>query len=183
MLQSRGSFCPQTLIVPTRLAIAIVLSGWIGTLVDRIQKLRLVRICIAAQKLSAATAYACFLALFATRLREHAAVGRDASAPVWALFTAITISGCVLKLSTIGITVAVERDWATCIAQGDDGRLTRLNTILRRIDLLSKLLAPLFVSLLTTAASYTFSVAFLAGFGLISMVLELICETNTPPWK
>ncbi|KAG8883840.1 hypothetical protein FRB98_002779 [Tulasnella sp. 332] len=170
----------QTTLLPASLygffttGVAIIFAGTIGTLVDHVPKLRFVRLCIAVQKLSATVTYVCFFLIFHTRLREEAAVGEDASAPVWTLFTAITLSGCLLKLSTIGISVAVERDWATCIAEGHDGRLTRLNTILRRIDLVSKLLAPLFVSLLTTTTSYPFSVAFLGGFGLVSMILEIL---------
>lgn len=49
-------------------------------------------------------------------------------------------------------------------------------TGLRRIDLLCKLVAPLFVSLLTSVASYPFTVAFLGFFGLGTMVFEFICE-------
>lgn len=45
---------------------------------------------------------------------------------------------------------------------------------LRRIDLLSKLLAPLFVSLLTTAASYTFAAAFLLGLSVGSLTFEFV---------
>jgi hypothetical protein len=49
-------------------------------------------------------------------------------------------------------------------------------TGLRRIDLLCKLVAPLFVSLLTSVASYPFTVAFLGFFGLGTMMFEFICE-------
>jgi len=48
---------------------------------------------------------------------------------------------------------------------------------LRRIDLLSKLLAPLFVSLLTTAASYTFAAAFLLGLAVGASVFEWVCAS------
>ena len=44
---------------------------------------------------------------------------------------------------------------------------------MRRIDLLTKLLAPLFTSLLTTAASYTFATAFLMGFAALTLVFEI----------
>lgn len=52
---------------------------------------------------------------------------------------------------------------------------------LRRIDLLSKLLAPLFVSLLTTAASNTFAAAFLLGMAAASMTFEFICAFPSAP--
>jgi iron-regulated transporter 1 len=83
-----------------------------------------------------------------------------------------------LKLATIGITVAIERDWVTVIAEGNSDHLTRLNTYIRRIDLLSKLLAPLFVSLLTTVSSYPLSVAVLLGFGMLGLIFEFICLSS-----
>lgn len=54
------------------------------------------------------------------------------------------------------------------------------HSYIRRIDLISKLVAPLFVSLLTTAVSYPFSVAFLLGLGLVSMIFEFICMLPLP---
>ena len=33
-----------------------------------------------------------------------------------------------LRILQIGISVAVERDWVTCIAHGDGAKLTQLNT-------------------------------------------------------
>lgn len=91
----------------------------------------------------------------------------------------------------IAISVSIERDWVTVIAQGSSKKLTRLNTFvpdpftfrfsltrrwryLRRIDLITKLVAPLFVSLLTTVVSYPFSVAFMLGFGRASATRSTI---------
>lgn len=84
----------------------------------------------------------------------------------------------------------------TAIAQGEGSILTTLNTYashhfcyrrplfllllhswIRRIDLTSKLCAPLFVSALTSAVSYTFAAAFLLGFAGASMVFEFFCTS------
>lgn len=43
---------------------------------------------------------------------------------------------------------------------------------LRRIDLITALVGPLFVSLLTTAGSYVSAASFLLGFGLVSGLVE-----------
>jgi solute carrier family 40 (iron-regulated transporter), member 1 len=155
--------------------VAILFSGTAGSLVDWRARLPFVRICILLQKGSSSAAYTLFLILF-LRFRGETKAGGHIHALVWTLFAVIVLSGCVLKLATTGISVAIERDWVTIIADGDSEKLTRLNTYLRRIDLLSKLVAPLFVSLLTTVASYSFSAAFLLGFGIISMVFEFICK-------
>lgn len=41
-------------------------------------------------------------------------------------------------------------------------------------------MAPLFVSLLTTAVSYTFAAAFLLGFAIVSLCFEFICTLQPP---
>lgn len=99
---------------------------------------------------------------------------RHAPASAWIGFALITLCGSSLGLANIGTSVAVERDWVTTISlQQDEATLTRLNTYMRRIDLICKLLAPLWTSLLTTAASYTFAVAFLMGFAALTLAFEL----------
>lgn len=96
--------------------------------------------------------------------------GISPQAGVWLLYTLICLAGGALKLSTIGINVAVEREWATLIAK--DANLTKLNAYMRRIDLLSKLVAPLFVSLLTSTRGYSFAVIFLASFAVGCGIFE-----------
>ncbi|BGP38845.1 hypothetical protein JCM10449v2_002783 [Rhodotorula kratochvilovae] len=149
---------------------AIVLSGSVGHLVDEFNRVRFVRGTIIAQKGTIAISYAIFFACF---LELYTAAKERREQPTLiGLFAVLTLFSMAQNLATIGISVAVERDWVTCIAQGDSAKLTRLNTYLRRIDLLSKLLAPLFVSLLTTAASYTFASALLLGLAVGATVFE-----------
>lgn len=127
----------------------ILLSGPLGTYVDATPKLKLVRTAIVLQKIAATCVYAPFLAMFILR-RD----GPISNYIFWGCFAIVVVFGVLHKLSTTLLNVAVERDWVTCLADKDSDLLTKLNTHLRRIDLLCKLLSPLFVSLLTTAASY-----------------------------
>ncbi|GAA5962830.1 hypothetical protein JCM21900_004101 [Sporobolomyces salmonicolor] len=151
---------------------AIVFAGTVGGFVDRFSRLRFVRSTIVAQKATVAIAYAIFLICF---LELKVVVKEGGKQPVLdVLFALVTLLSMLLNLATIGISVAIERDWVTTIAAGDGATLTKLNTYLRRIDLLSKLVAPLFVSLLTTAVSYVFATAFLLGFALVSLCFEFI---------
>lgn len=158
--------------------VSILFAGWVGGLVDKTRRVRMVRTFTLAQKASIMVTSAAFLGLFVDVKPSRFSNYKDAPAQAWIAFAVIVIVGCVMSLANIGITVAVERDWVTQISAGmpkeDEGRtLTKLNTYIRRIDLLSKLLAPLFVSLLTTAASYTFSVAFVMGFAALTLLFEL----------
>jgi iron-regulated transporter 1 len=144
----------------------------VGDLVDRQPRLRFVRGSIVAQKLSASVAYAAFVLLFT----KFSPDDRSRGTVVWILFSVIILSGCMLKLATVGINVAIERDWVLCISESSDKRLTKLNVWMRRTDLLCKLLAPLFVSLLTTARSYLFAAAFLLGLSGFTAALEFFCK-------
>lgn len=60
----------------------------------------------------------------------------------------------------------------TTIADGDSDLLTRLNTSIRRIDLLSKLCAPLVVSLFTTVVGYPTATGILLAISLATAVTE-----------
>ncbi|CEH15649.1 Iron transporter [Ceraceosorus bombacis] len=164
-------------------AIAIVFSGSMGTLVDRFRtrKLDCVRAFIVAQKLATMISYGLFCLLFYVKNLQSDAKndgrGQDGgarNANVWSLLAAIVIAGCPLILSNVGVSVAVERDWVTTISEGSQARLSRLNAIMRRIDLLTKLLAPLFVSLLTSTAGYPTSCVILLGMSGATAGFEII---------
>lgn len=146
----------------------IFLSGAVGSLIDTNTRLLAVRTSIVTQKISASICYVLFLILF---LRQSTT---NADHFFWPLFVPIVIFGCVLKLATVGMNVCIERDWVMTVAGDDDYALVRLNTALRRIDLICKLTAPLFVSLLTATVKYKTSVVILLGFGLLSMPFEFL---------
>lgn len=152
--------------------VSVLFSGSVGGLVDRFPRLRLVQTFIGIQKLCILASCSVFLGL----LLHIGDIGdyRNAAAGVWAAFAGIVALGCILSLANVGISVAIERDWVTAIAQqcGDDS-LTRLNTWIRRIDLLSKLLAPLLTSLFTATISYPFAVAATMVVAGVTLIFEL----------
>lgn len=162
---------------------AILFSGSVGSLTDRYKthRLHIVRFFILAQKILVVASYALFYILFRSdTLRlgaQNGGRGADPAQPtradVWSMFAAITCLGCFLILCNVGVSVSIERDWVTSISQGSSRRLTRMNAIMRRIDLLSKLLAPLFVSLLTTAAGHPTSCIILLAISAGTTVFEL----------
>jgi solute carrier family 40 (iron-regulated transporter), member 1 len=96
-------------------------------------------------------------------------------------FFFLVISSCVMHLSNTTISIAVERDWATCIAQGPffSTKLSRLNTYLRQINLLCKLCAPLFVSFLTVSFDRTDLDAPRAAYRVLSVkILAIITAAS-----
>lgn len=139
-------------------------------MIDKFTRLKAVRISILTQKLSASISYALFIILFSKFPNINISDARS----MWLIFVAITANGCVLKLATVGMNVCIERDWVMTIAASNDRSLLRLNTIMRRIDLLCKLLAPLFVSLLTSTIGYPLSAIVLLAIGVLTMVFEFL---------
>ncbi|KAF8909737.1 polyketide synthase [Gymnopilus junonius] len=93
---------------------------------------------------------------------------------VWILFTLVIFSSCIMKLSDIAMSVAIERDWVTTIAEGSDARLTRLNLWLRRVDLGCKLVAPLFAGLLTSTAGNVAALIIISCIALGGLGFELL---------
>ncbi|CAG7852379.1 SubName: Full=Related to ferroportin 1 {ECO:0000313/EMBL:CCA68615.1} [Serendipita indica DSM 11827] len=147
----------------------ILLSRWVGTLVDSHPKLSLVRTCIFIQKTSAAIAYAAFALLLSTPQQPPSLQDEYNLLN----YSAIVLCGCALRVSTICIQIAVERDWVTCIAHGSDRALSRLNVSLRRVDLFCNLTAPLVVSIFTTLLSYRTTSLLMFAVSLLTMGFEL----------
>ena len=160
-----GDLLPASLYGFITVAAAILFSSSAGVAVDTFSRLRLMRTLIVLQCAIAAAVYAIFIIMFIR-------YGAQQQAGKWGLFGLVTILSAALNVSNISISIAIERDWVTTVAQGDSEALTKLNTYLRRIDLLAELLAPLFVSMLATTVSYTFSAAFMLGYALVALLFE-----------
>lgn len=136
---------------------------------DQQPKLFLVRCCILSQKLSSLGAYIFFFFL----LKDHPTPASLSNVPSLLLFLGILVSGCVLRVSTVCIQIAIEKDWVISISEGIDARLTTLNISLRRVDLLCNLLSPLLIAYVLLALSYRTSVSVLAGLTAVSCTFEL----------
>lgn len=156
----------------------VIFGGNVGTLVDHPSRLKVIRINILLAKLAVTSLYA-FLLILLLKYRSEAALAgqtiKHGGHPIiWTLFSLVTLSSCVMKLSDIAMSVSIERDWVTTIAAGSDARLTRLNLWLRRIDLGCKLLAPLFAGLLASTIGTVLTVVVLGGIAIGGLVFEYI---------
>ncbi|WVQ93477.1 hypothetical protein IAU59_000551 [Kwoniella sp. CBS 9459] len=175
---------PDTLI-PASLAglsstgCGLIFSAYIGSSVDKSMRLPFVRTTIGIQKTVQALSYSLFLILLIP-LRQFAAGafhGNGTFAQVgasWTILLLIISCSATLGLSATGMIVAIERDWITEIANGDPSVLTQLNTYMRRIDLLSKLVAPLVVSLMTSLGGYPAATGVLLGLSGLTSVTEYL---------
>ena len=95
--------------------------------------------------------------------------------PLQSLNTLLFITLCLLspleKLCSIMSLISVEKDWVVVIAQSSSQSLEALNSQMRRIDLICKLLGPLCIALIDgISTTLAISIVFFSNF--ISVFIE-----------
>src|ERR1700738_2750658 len=98
---------PQTLLPSSLFGLlstgsAILFGPLIGRWFDMTARLKSVRFAIISQRLSVSAGCVCLWAMIAQALRTPAKDG---------LFAVVILLGCLTKLSFVGKTVGIERDW------------------------------------------------------------------------
>ncbi|KAL3470141.1 Ferroporti-1 [Aspergillus californicus] len=150
-----ASIYPGTLLYASVYALArslfaVALSSWLGSAVDRLDRLSAIRHSIIWQRIPVAMSCICLWALL--------------KAPsVWlsrALFVSLVLLAGVEKLAATANTVSVERDWVY------------LNASMRRIDLFCKLVAPVVVSLLDGLFSTRIAIWIVLGINVADVLVE-----------
>ena len=138
----------------------------VGKWVDRSPRMALMRTSLLGQ--NAAIATSCLLLYSLVYLAKDGAEAVNADVGVaWTLEVKLCF-GMIVACSAVGElmgnagTLALERDWVVVLAAGDQPALAAMNSTMRRIDLLCKLLAPL-------------------GFGLLMQVLVLVISPSSIP--
>lgn len=130
-----------------------------------------------AQRLSTLTAYCAFASLFYyKRTCEMHGVAREQSISMPA-FRIILLAGGVLQASNTCLNIAIQQDWIPCLATGSSERLSHLNARLKRVDLSCKLLAPLFVSALSTHIPHVWAASALAIFMFACIISDVLWIT------
>lgn len=146
-----------------RSAAAAALGSFIGSLVDSKNRLQIVRQSIVWQRVSVALSCLILSTLLVGNAQNRLVL--------YGLFATITALAGVEKLAFVANTVAVERDWIIVVSDSLGVERQELNSGMRRIDLLCKLIAPLCIGLLD---GYSTKVAIWVVFGqnAISVLIE-----------
>ncbi|KAJ4891918.1 Solute carrier family 40 member 1 [Raphanus sativus] len=94
--------------------------------------------------------------------------------PVFATLVVLTnVAGAIGVLSTLGGTVLIERDWGVVMSEGHPPEvLTRMNSVIRGIDLSSKLLSPVITGLIISFVSLKASAITIAFWATITAWVE-----------
>ncbi|KAF1851565.1 Utp11-domain-containing protein [Cucurbitaria berberidis CBS 394.84] len=141
-----------------RSAAAAVLGSWIGDQVDRNDRLVVVRQSIVWQRLSVAGSCVILIRMLNANMEEKSLM--------YTLFAASVVLACVEKLGSVANTVSIERDWIIVVSDSLHLDRQELNSTMRRIDLVCKLIAPVGIGLLD---GYSTRVAIWVVFGQKAM--------------
>lgn len=84
--------------------------------------------------------------------------------------------GIVEKLSGAANLISMERDWIVTVAAPDGHMydLTHLNSVMRRIDLICKLVAPILMSAIISALGLRFGICTVASMDVVSWGFEVL---------
>lgn len=141
---------------------------FIGKWVDQLTYMQVLRLWLLTQNLSFLVAGGTVIALLIYE-------GFRFTAPaVFMLLVVVTnISGAVGVLSTLAGTILIEREWVVVISNGQPTELlTEMNSVIRRIDLICKLCAPVLSGFIISFISLRASAIFLAIWNLVSVWLQ-----------
>jgi iron-regulated transporter 1 len=87
--------------------------------------------------------------------------------------TALTIGlGALSSAGSIGISICVERDWTKALCGADAAALAQMNSVMRRIDLLALMLAPILSGLLMSYCSMLLAVVAIACYNAAAWLPE-----------
>ncbi|XP_024188843.1 solute carrier family 40 member 2 [Rosa chinensis] len=140
----------------------------VGRWVDKFSYVKILRVWLVTQNLSFMIAGATVMALL---------IYPDLKLTSFYAFVLLiiltNISGALGVLSTLAGTILVERDWVVVISEGHSPEvLTNMNSVIRRIDLFSKLCAPVVTGFIISFVSLKASALTLVLWNTISVWLE-----------
>ncbi|KAK1284392.1 Solute carrier family 40 member 1 [Acorus calamus] len=140
----------------------------VGKLVDKATYLQVLRFWLLTQSLSFVVAGSTVTALlFYQYLKSTHFM------TFYVLVVLTNASGAIGVLSTLAGTILIEREWVVVISNGQPpGALTQMNSVIRRIDLSCKLLAPVFSGFIISFISLKASAIILALWNIMSVWLQ-----------
>ncbi|KAA0063732.1 solute carrier family 40 member 2-like isoform X2 [Cucumis melo var. makuwa] len=140
----------------------------VGDLVDKLAYVKVLKIWLATQNISYIIAGVTVVALlFYSDLKSTYFTG-------FILLVILTnITGAVGALSSLAGTILIEREWVVVISERRPPEvLTNINSMMRRIDLVCKLLSPVISGFIISFISLKASAMTLAVWNIISVWLE-----------
>ncbi|KAL6011927.1 hypothetical protein ACLOJK_002393 [Asimina triloba] len=140
----------------------------IGQWVDRFTYIKVLRAWLLAQNLSFIVAGGTV-----TTLLIYHALKSSGFIAFMSLVVLTNVSGATGVLATLAGTILIEREWVVVISSGQPPEtLTKMNSVIRRIDLICKLFAPVFAGFIISFVSLKASAITLAIWNTVSVWLQ-----------
>ncbi|CAN1142110.1 Solute carrier family 40 member 2 [Linum perenne] len=147
---------------------AALFGPYIGQLVDRLTYLQVLRLWLVTQNLSFIVAGGSVVALLAT-------IKTTNFSAFISLVSLTNACGAIGVLSTLAGTILIEREWVVVISEGHSADvLTQMNSTIRRIDLICKLLAPVASGFIISFVSIKASAVTLVCWNTVAVWLEYL---------
>lgn len=135
---------------------AIVWSNWVGRLADSTSRLLFVRMTMLVQKFAIVASCVLFYIILELNYRPYL------------LYSFIVVFGCMLKLAFIANNIAIEKDWVMVMTDGDTETML---TVMKRIDLFCKTMAPVMIGSLM-AFGPSAGAIIIAVWNIMSVIIE-----------
>ena len=88
------------------------------------------------------------------------------------LFFSCTIVGAVSELAAMVTSVARTKDWCVVIARSESLSLEKINSMMRRLDMISLIMSPVIFGLIVTFAGYKVGTIIVCAWNVISLFPE-----------
>lgn len=148
-------------------ASVICLGASIGRWIDRSPRLTAARTFLTVQNTA--------VSLCALLLAGFIEFGGDSGGEVKIAVTAAAIVlAAAARVASTGTNIILQKDWIVVIADGDNDRLAKMNSILRTIELTTYMLAPAAAGQLFTFIGYGITGVVIAAWNVISVILEYL---------
>ncbi|KAF8925330.1 hypothetical protein BGZ58_000906 [Dissophora ornata] len=92
----------------------------------------------------------------------------------YSAFAFLVLASGVLKLSALGWSISIERDWIVALCQSDSDILTKINVTMKRIDLVCKLISPLVFAAMLSKFNAGYCSLAMAVWCMFSFCMELV---------
>jgi solute carrier family 40 (iron-regulated transporter), member 1 len=142
---------------------AVIFAPAVGRYIDTGERLHVVRASIVLQRIAVAVSCA-ILWLMAVGFADHPPLKAT-------LLGMLSMIACVEKLASMMNLLAVERDWVVVVAGQSEHALRELNSQMRRIDLICKLVGPFIISIIDSYST-RFAIVVNLGMNLFSLPIE-----------
>lgn len=163
--------------------VTLLLSPAIGSWVDRnASRFHTMKITIVVQRACIVAGCVLWMLLFLTPQSQpgHASHSSQVLLKLRSylskdlIISILMLFGIVERMCAVGNNLVMERDWVPTIAsEVSKPPLHQLNAIMRRIDLVSKILAPVFMSTIAIKTSWVVLIMVTAGVNLATVGVEL----------